>query len=414
MGLYKNKEAKLLPAYGRKRILLLADAYKELSYSFQQMDRDPLSDITDRREVVFQKALRDNRRVMEHRLQDMASYMEELATESVSYSIPDTRKVRILKKGLAKHGVLLKEIYFIKGKKNMQFALTMRGQRNADYTTDDIARVLSEMFGCSLISAKENLFFVAYEYDTYLFESRGYFSFETGIASATKENEMVSGDNYLIYEVSGTKKVCMISDGAGSGEEACRDSERVLELTEKYLDVGFALAEASDMVNSLFVAQGRELNMPTLDACMVDLVDGTVTFRKYGSSDSYIRRTNRIERIRNSGYPLGFQMREDAKEGTKEGTFGLDSLLEEGRQLKDDELQYELNENDCILMLSDGVLECYGDEKSLLNLFQNMEIEDTKEAANYLMQYTIRRCGGHIRDDMTILVGKLTGTVSNT
>ncbi len=404
MGLDKQEKAKLLPAYGRKRILLLADAYKELSYSFREMDAEISGGIMDRRELVFQKILHENRRIMELRLKEMAKSMEELAEESLTYSEPNSKKVRMLKNGLAKHGVLLKEVFVLRRKGALQFVLTMRGQRNADYTTEDIAEVLTKMFGIPLISAKENLFFVAYEYDTYVFESRGNFEFKTGIAVATKENEAVSGDNSLVYDVTGTKRVCMISDGAGSGAEACRDSERVLELVEKYMDTGFVMQEAADMVNTLFVAQGRELNMPTLDVSVVDLVEGTVAFRKYGACDSYIRRGDTIERIKNTGYPLGFHVN------------GLESRIENLEKdsqfdIVDTEIAepvYELNAGDCILMISDGVLECYGDERSLLQTFSKMEIEDVEEAANFLMQCTIRRCAGRIRDDMTIMVGRLT------
>lgn len=409
MGLDKKEEAKLLPAYGRKRILLLADAYKELSYSFREMEAEAPTGVMDRRELVFQKILHENRRIMELRLKEMAKSMEELAEESLTYSVPNARKVRILKNGLSKHGILLKEIFLLRRKGALQFVLTMRGQRNADYTTEDIAGVLTELFGFPLVSAKENLFFVAYEYDTYVFESRGRFQFKTGIAVATKENEAVSGDNCLVYDVTGTKKVCMISDGAGSGAEACRDSERVLELVEKYLDTGFTMQEAADMVNSLFVAQGREQNMPSLDVGMLDLVEGTVAFRKYGACDSYIRRDDTIERVKNIGFPLGFHV--NGLEG-ENAVYIADTLKSEIDTDGLFDTIYELTEGNCILMISDGVLECYGDEKSLLQTFAKMEIDDVEEAANFLMQCTIRRCAGRIRDDMTIVVGKLTAVVS--
>ncbi len=408
MSYHKEEEAKLLPAYGRKRILLLADAYKELSYSFGELDADMPTGIMDRRELVFQKILHENRKIMQLRLKELARSMEELAQESLSYSEPNSRKVRILKNGLAKHGILLKEIFLVRRKGALQFVLTMRGQRNADYTTEDIAEVLTEMFGMPLISAKENLFFVAYEYDTYIFESKGRFQYKTGIAVATKENEMASGDNSLVYDVTGTKRVCMISDGAGSGAEACRDSERVLELLEKYMDTGFEMQEAADMVNSLFVAQGREQNMPTLDVSVTDLVDGTIAFRKFGACDSFIRREDNIERVKNIGYPLGFYV-EDSEKRNKTGRFQKTEFEEEDECRN--ETVYELNEGDCVLMISDGVLECYGDERSLLQTFAKMEINDVEEAANFLMQCTIRRCAGRIRDDMTILIGKITVNV---
>lgn len=405
MGFNKQEEAKLLPAYGRKRILLLADAYKELSYSFGELDAELPTGIMDRRELVFQKILHENRKIMQLRLKEMARSMEELAEESLSYSEPNSRKVRVLKNGLAKHGILLKEIFLLRRKGALHFVLNMRGQRNADYTTEDVAEVLTEMFGIPLVSAKENLFFVAYEYDTYVFESRGRFAFNTGIAMATKENEVASGDNTLVYDVTGTKKVCMISDGAGSGAEACRDSERVLELVEKYMDTGFDMQDVTDMVNSLFVAQGREQNMPTLDVGLVDLVEGTVAFRKYGACDSFIRRGENVERVKNTGYPLGFCVGNSENCRREPGTDKTDFSQEENCE---NNMVYELNEGDCILMISDGVLECYGDERSLLQTFAKIEINDAKEAANFLMQCTIRRCAGRIRDDMTILVGKIT------
>ncbi len=401
MVLEKKEEAKLLPSYGRKRILLLADAYRELSYSFRTMEAETSVGISDRRELLHRKALQENRKIMELRLKEMAGRMEVLAKESLTYASPNGRKVRILTKGLAKHGIILKEIYFVRKDGKQQFVLTMRGLRNADYTTDDIAGVLSQMFGTPLVSAKENLFFVAYEYDTYLFEAKGQFAFQTGVIGVAKENEGVSGDNSFVYDISGNKKVCLISDGAGSGEEACKDSERALELVEKYMDVGFSMAESVDMVNSLFVAQSRELNMPTLDACIIDLVEGKVSFRKYGAADSFIKRGENIERIRNCGYPLGFHAK-----GMEGGTLeDMGMALLQGTQEEED--FYELNEGDCVLMISDGVLECIGEEKALLQMFSQMDVKEPQVAADTLMQYAICRCGGHIRDDMTILVGKL-------
>ena len=395
-----KQEANLLPAFGRKRILLLADAYRELAYSFQGID-DSLSDISDRREVIYRKSLTESRKIMSLRLKELAERMEEVANESLTYIAPNARKVRILKNGLAKHGILLKEIYLLRKRKgDVRFVVTMRGQRNADYTTEDIAGVLTEIFRMPLVSAKENLFFVSDEYDTYIFESCGRYIFQTGFAVATKENERVSGDNCLIYDVTGTKRVCLLSDGAGSGENACRDSEKVLELMEKYMDTGFSLEEASAMVNGLFVARGRD-NLPTLDGCIIDLVEGSICFSKYGACDSYIRRGTRAERVENKNYPLGFRLKEKLGESSDKSTVDLDDIY-----LRDN--LYELNEGDAVLMISDGVLECYGDEKSLLQTFSKMEIKDAEEAANFLMQCTIRRCAGRIRDDMTIIVGRIT------
>ena len=79
-----------------------------------------------------------------------------------------------------------------------------------------------------------------------------------GVSRLTRENEKVSGDNYICRQEDSGRFVMCLSDGMGSGMDACRESEIVVELLEQFLDSGFSQETAARMVNSALVLKGRE------------------------------------------------------------------------------------------------------------------------------------------------------------
>lgn len=386
-----GNETTLLPAYGRRRILEMAEAYRELAHSYRKTSEKLLqkgkrdAERTDRRERFYLSESINHHLLMAENLQDMAETMSLLANENITYHTPSHKKTAMIAGGLKKHGIFLHDMYLMEKQGILQLVLTMHAGRDADFTTEDIAEVLSGFFRRSFVSAKENLFFVTYEPEVYVFEMKPPYRLCTGVATAIKEDEKSSGDNTFLHEISGAERICAISDGAGSGEEAYADSEEVLEWLEKYVDSGFRLERAAEIVNGYFMSLGREQNMPTLDACRVDLENATVSFIKYGAPASYIRRGTSIERISGGGFPLGFRVRENREENE----------------------EYDLFEWDSIVMISDGVLECFSEEERFVEALRGAYQDEPSEAANYLMQCALLAGNGRIRDDMTILFATL-------
>ncbi len=421
-----GNEINLLPAYGRRRMLEMAEAYRELARSYRrtsenllQREGELLQDVgkplpeegnllqgegnllrgegkflrneekrgerKNRREQLGQSRCLNHHLLMAENLQDMADSMCLLANENITYHTPSRKKTAMISNGLKKHGIFLHDMYLMEKQGVLQLVMTMHAGRDADFTTEDIAEVLSGFFRRSFISAKENLFFVTYEPEVYVFEMQPPYHLKTGIATAVKEDEKVSGDNTFFYEISGSEYLCAISDGAGSGEEAYADSELVLDWLEKYVDSGFRMDRAAELVNGYFMSLAREQNMPTLDACHVDLENGIAAFVKYGAPASYIRRGTSVERIAGGGFPLGFRILKE-REAARE---------------------YELIELDSIVMISDGVLECFEQEEEFVTALRGASQEEPKEAANYLMQCALHAGKGRVRDDMTILFATL-------
>lgn len=67
---------------------------------------------------------------------------------------------------------------------------------------------------------------------SFILEEEARFLALTGFAKAIKENETVSGDNYAVIEAEKGRLTVILSDGTGSGEQAGKDSEQVLDLME--------------------------------------------------------------------------------------------------------------------------------------------------------------------------------------
>lgn len=109
----------------------------------------------------------------------------------------------------------------------------------------------------------------------------------------------------LFFEADDGNFTIVLSDGMGSGEEACRDSEAVADMTETMLEAGLPLEMAVQLVNSAVASEGKEGNMPTLDLCSVDLYEGSCRFMKTGAAASFIKRGSIVEKIDGGTLPLG-------------------------------------------------------------------------------------------------------------
>ena len=206
----------------------------------------------------------------------------------------------------------------------------------------------------------------------------------TGTAKAVKENESVSGDNFSQFEMDKSGLVMMISDGMGSGEKACADSLRVLDLMERMLSAGFSGESAVQMVNTSLSMGGAESNMSTLDVCFLNLYEGTMELTKVGAASTYLKRDNMVEQISSHNLPLG--------------VFG---------KLEPEVTTRKLIDGDYIIMVSDGVLDGLSQgigEEVLSEVISRITLENPAEIAGYLLNYVIRSCKGAIRDDMTVLV----------
>ena len=178
--------------------------------------------------------------------------------------------------------------------------------------------------------------------------------------------------------------MAILSDGMGSGEKACADSEVVVDMAEKLMDAGFSIEMTIQMINDALLAGAENMNMSTLDLCGVDLYEETATFAKIGSACTYIKSRETVEKLTSSSLPLGVFHKQDIEL-----------------------IHREIHDGDYIIMLSDGVMDCIVQEKGELfmkELIADLQFERPNEIAGCIMKYVLNLSKGRIRDDMTVLV----------
>lgn len=139
-----------------------------------------------------------------------------------------------------------------------------------------------------------------------VFEEDTHYHTVHGVARLVKEGASVSGDNFSFQELVDGEFVMSLSDGMGSGSRACKESEMVIELIEKFLEAGFSKETAIRMMNSAMVIRGEDDLFSTVDISALNLYDGNCTFYKIGASATFIRRADCVECLISENLPVGY------------------------------------------------------------------------------------------------------------
>lgn len=387
----------IIPEYGRQRLLNYAESFRDLADLFEQDEEDLEHQDDhkkdDRLDYLWQRKLQENQELLAEHLKEMAHIMAEVAKETYRYHPMGERRYRQMYKLLKESGILLKNFFELEHEDgHVEISLTMRtasdkymriGEKE-HISAEDVADYISVAMGNRLRAAKNAPMYLTPEWNTYYFLEEPAYHILTGVAKAVKETEKISGDNYSFYETDNGKMVVILSDGMGSGEKACSDSERVIEMMERLLEAGFRKESAIQLINGALTASGKEDNMSTLDICEMNLYTGECEFIKVGAACTYIKRGRLVDRLSTQNFPLG--------------VFG---------QLESEVLYRTLQSGDYVIMLSDGILDALSQgigEEVLPEIIGKMDYSNPNEIANQILTYCLKQSNGQIRDDMTILV----------
>lgn len=387
----------IIPEYGRQRLLNCAESFRDLAELFESgeecIDREAGQKTDDRRDYLWQRKLQENQGLLAEHLKEMAHIMAKVAKETCLYRPMGERRFRQMSRLLKESGIQLKNFFELEHEDgHIEISLTMRttsgkyirqGEKE-HISVEDVADFISVAMNTRLRAARNTPMYLTPEWSTYYFLEEPGFHLLTGVAKAVKETEKISGDNYSFYEADNGRMVIILSDGMGSGEKACSDSERVIEMMERLLEAGFGKEPAVQMINGALAAAGQEENMSTLDICDMNLYTGECEFIKVGAACTYIKRGRLVDRLSTQNFPLG--------------VFG---------QLEQEVLYRTLQNGDYVIMLSDGVLDALSQgigEEVLPEIIGRMEYNNPGEIANQLLAYCLRQSKGQVRDDMTVLV----------
>ena len=331
----------MIPEYGRQKLL----SYEDTQVKDEPAGEEP----ADRQEYLYRRRLQESQGLLAEHLKEMAHILAITARETCRCRPMGERRYKQMAALLKESGIMLKDFLELEhedGHREISLVMRQNSGRRVHFgeieyiSTEDVADYISVAMNRRLCAAKNTPAYLAAEYNTYYFLEEPPYHLLTGFAKAVKETEKVSGDSYSFFESDTGKLQVLLSDGVGSGEEARRESGRVIEMMERLLEAGFGKEPAVQMVNGAMAAAGQEQAMSTLDVCDIDLYTGNCEFLKVGAASTYIKRGRLVDRLSSRNLPLGvfWKMTPEIQNRT-------------------------LQSGDYVIMLSDGVLDALSEER---------------------------------------------------
>lgn len=252
-----------------------------------------------------------------------------------------------------------------------------------------IGRILTKVLGdkfliqsqeCGLRENKEQCKFSYMSDDTY--------QLQVGVATSTKADSSVSGDSHIETKLEDGKYLIAISDGMGSGPEAMKSSKIAVKMLERLLKAGFEKEVSLQLINSTLAATSSEDMYATLDIQILDLFGGNMEFIKNGACPTYLKRKNEVQLLKSITLPAG--------------------VLDKNDLIVYD---YDLQDGDIVVMCSDGIIESNTEyinrELWVKYLLEDIETQDAQKIANLIIEESIDNDFGRQKDDMTVIVAKI-------
>lgn len=361
----------------------------------QMQEYCPYTDVVIQEGVrIFEKArlnlawynrLLENREIIAQQLDAMAYIMEDCANEMIEITQENRQFLAEVKYRARERGVIIQKPHLYENKAgHWQLTCDTHAKNGSCISMKELTKAVSIGLERAMQPHRDERSIVSPQGAIVTFEEDTCFHETHAVVRRIKDGGTVSGDNYSFLELDNGQMAMMLSDGMGSGSTACKESELVLELLEKFLEAGFSKETALKMMNSAMVIRGEDDLYSTVDICSLDLYTGCCELYKIGAADTFIKHRDYVERIVSRSLPVGVTHRME--------------ILETKKQLED---------GDFLVMMSDGVLEYLQAEEQenvMCEILSKLTCQHSGQMAEAILEEVLDRTGGKVRDDMTILV----------
>ena len=342
----------------------------------------------ERQNLIWNNKLLENRMAVAQQLGEMAQLMKLLSRDLFDMTETDMQFRDEFARKLKKRHIRVRNLWTLDqpdGKQRYYGELCTRGGNCIPAA--EAAAVLSELCGCKMTVRAEGKTLITKDYGILGFIEEVNFKILYGAAKITKDKETVSGDNYTCAaEENGQFFICL-SDGMGSGLEASRESETVVDTLEQLVEAGFSGETAAKMVNSVLNLKNRNGRFSTVDISIVDLYSGICHFLKAGASTTFIKRSSWVEAISSTSLALGLVQQADFESATK-----------------------KLYEGDFLIMVTDGVLDALPGEEpeeTMKEIIMEVNTTAAQELSKGILARVLTYCEYKATDDMTVLAAGL-------
>ena len=379
----------------RERVREYEMAFKSLADSFSgtsvpggiTAEGAAVLDMPSKLDLLWNTRLKENRAAVAVQLNEMAQIMTDTVEHVWDTRTDESLELHLKKKlramGLSVHGVLV----YCQENKRQEVYLTVNTRRRRCVAVKEVAAALSGLMKKSMMPAKDSRAFVGSERMTIQFVERTNCQVLYGIEKAVKGREQISGDNFSLYHCREGQFIAALSDGMGSGVEAYKESELVVDLLEQFLEAGFTKETAVRMINSALMVRADGQVFSTIDISSLDLYTGVCEFLKVGASTTFIRRENWVETISSTSLPAGVF-----------------------HKLEPDTVSKKLYDGDMVIMVTDGVMDSLPathQEALMKDIIMEHDTGNPGELAAYILGRVCQYQDREPADDMTVLAVSL-------
>lgn len=328
--------------------------------------------------------LLENRQVIAEQLDAMAYIMQDCAREEQVLDARERHALAEIRYRAKEQGIVIEEIHLIEmldGRMKME--ATLRSRLGGCIAVKTFLTAVGHVLERKMRTTADARTFISREPAQFvLYEDTVYRNVQ-GIARLKKDEAQISGDNFSFLELDRGELLLGLSDGMGSGSTACKESEMVLDLVERFLEAGFSVETAIRMMNSAMVMKGENDLYSTVDLCKINLYSGMANLYKIGAAATFIKRAEGVECITSANLPVGAKTQID---------------------IETEEVQ--LKNGDFVVMVTDGVLEYLHvpkPEETMQEVIESIQTNNPGILAKRIMERVLLFTGGKAKDDMTVL-----------
>lgn len=328
--------------------------------------------------------LLENREVIAEQLDAMAYIMQDCAREERVLDTQERRALAEIRYRAREYGIVIEEMHLIETLDGrLKLEVTLKSRLGGCISMKTFLAAAGHALGKKLRMTADSKTFISREPAPFvLYEDTVYRNVQ-GIARMTKDGAGISGDNFSFLELERGELLLGLSDGMGSGSMACKESEMVLDLVERFMEAGFSVETAIRMMNSAMVMKGEDDLYSTVDLCKINLYTGKACLYKIGASATFIKREDEVECITSSSLPVGAEA-----------------------QIEIETSETVLKNGDFVVMVTDGVLEYLHvpkPEETMQEIIESIQTNNPGILAKRIMERVMLFTGGKARDDMTVL-----------
>lgn len=295
----------------------------------------------------------------------------------------DREKEKLMMEELTFCNVLTKEVVIWEEQGQLFVTLTVSAD---DANKEILLQIVSRISNCNMmIDAVERIPDNATWLILHLKQKPAY-NITFGLASAVKSGSEISGDTHSFIKINKDKFLLALCDGMGSGVGAEKTSNVAISLVENFYKAGFDNDIILSSVNKL-LATANEENFTAVDICVVNLNRGLTDFIKLGSPTSLVRCNGEVQFISGGNLPLG--------------------VLEE---MKPTSTKKAMQAGDMILLYTDGFYDIFEDKNEIAQMLEHTVLTNPQVIAEQFLEKAKAKCDNAPKDDMTVIVARVTNS----